>query len=280
MSLFDTIFGKKMNKNDFKKLHDNRDVQGYIDALPYCKKNAENRMDIAIALGNIGDNKATDTLIELLNDNNEFVRIYAADALGKIQDSKAIEPLTWAIADNEPQVRIVAKQALDQMIGKSNININEYYEVKRKNILQLSSSSKVKNEEIAKNIEKLNSQNWEKRESAAIEGSHSFSRWWDPDYYYYLIATSFDDHPRVREAALKSLGDMLMEDHMSYVKPSISPYQLPSNPNNGQNLWRKSNFYPINRLIVDSAIELLDIETEAGVREEAQDLLKLAQEYL
>ncbi|RKY36993.1 MAG: hypothetical protein DRP72_03565, partial [Candidatus Omnitrophota bacterium] len=57
------------------------------------------REQAAIALGEIGDKRAIEPLINTLKDRNSDVRKYAAIALGKIGDKKAVEPLINALED-------------------------------------------------------------------------------------------------------------------------------------------------------------------------------------
>ena len=72
------------------------------------------RMIAAEALGKIGDKRAVEPLINLLED--EEVKIVAAEALGKIGDKRAINPLIkWALEDN--YFAITAFKALGE-IGK------------------------------------------------------------------------------------------------------------------------------------------------------------------
>jgi HEAT repeat protein len=50
-------------------------------------------------LGEIGDPRAVDPLIEALKDEYSRVRSSAARALGEIGDPKAVDPLTEALKD-------------------------------------------------------------------------------------------------------------------------------------------------------------------------------------
>ncbi len=54
----------------------------------------------AEALGNIGDARAVDPLIKALTDRDRFVRGSAAKALGKIGDARAVDPLIKALDDH------------------------------------------------------------------------------------------------------------------------------------------------------------------------------------
>jgi len=65
------------------------------------------------ALGKIGDIRATDVLIENLNDPDESVRYQATIALGQIGDLKAVQPLIQVYQkQDDPLVRSEAAKAL------------------------------------------------------------------------------------------------------------------------------------------------------------------------
>jgi FOG: HEAT repeat len=73
------------------------------------------RGNIAEALGKIGDEKATDALIESLNDTEAFVRRESAEALGKLKNEKAVEPLIKLLKDPVFKVRADAATALKEI---------------------------------------------------------------------------------------------------------------------------------------------------------------------
>ena len=68
----------------------------------------------AMRLGQIGDPRAVEPLIAALQeDDSESVRQYAAEALGEIRDPRAVEPLISALQeDGELDVREEAAEAL------------------------------------------------------------------------------------------------------------------------------------------------------------------------
>jgi HEAT repeat protein len=74
------------------------------------------RADAAKALGEIGDPKAVDPLIDALGDKDSNVRYAAAMALGKINDEGAVEELT-RVAQNgkNPNVQEAAAKALGKI---------------------------------------------------------------------------------------------------------------------------------------------------------------------
>lgn len=63
------------------------------------------KREAAIALGEIGDARAVEPLIEALEDKQILVQVEAAKALGKIGDTRAVEPL----------IKIMAVEALGQI---------------------------------------------------------------------------------------------------------------------------------------------------------------------
>ncbi len=103
------------------------------------------RIQATLALGEIGDPKTIDPLIQALRDYNSDVREYAAMALekigtptleplikslkdknsnirykaaeilGEIHDSRAIDPLIQALEDEDPHVQLVAEKALERL---------------------------------------------------------------------------------------------------------------------------------------------------------------------
>lgn len=88
----------------------------YISALvaPHWKT----RWQAAQALGDLRDARAVESLIEALNDSNQWVRIVAAEALGQIGDPAATEALIYALDDISIWVRRASVVALGQ-IGDS-----------------------------------------------------------------------------------------------------------------------------------------------------------------
>jgi len=66
------------------------------------------------ALVKIGE-PAIDPLILALNDSSSSVRCYAADALGEIGDPRAVDPLIDALNDEDEDVREAAMEALEKI---------------------------------------------------------------------------------------------------------------------------------------------------------------------
>lgn len=79
------------------------------------------RTRVAEALGDIGDKRAVNILINALvgknKDSNRFVRGRVAEALGKIGDGRAVEPLIEARKDSYKYARIKAEEALERISG-------------------------------------------------------------------------------------------------------------------------------------------------------------------
>jgi HEAT repeat protein len=58
---------------------------------------------IATVLGNFGDQRAVEPLIEALHDPDPSLRFYVARALGKLRDRRALAALAWVREhDTEP----------------------------------------------------------------------------------------------------------------------------------------------------------------------------------
>lgn len=66
-------------------------------------------------LGEIGDERAVEPLIRLLNDNNHFNRKSVVTALGKIGDVRAVEPLTRKLGDKHWEVCQAAATSLAEI---------------------------------------------------------------------------------------------------------------------------------------------------------------------
>jgi HEAT repeat protein len=111
MGLFESV------EPDVFRLKARGNVKGLIRALKYPKSPLV-RKSAATALGDLGDERAVEPLIEALQDEDNFVRKMAATACGKLHDRKAVEPLIEALADEDPFVRERAAQALGK-IGDS-----------------------------------------------------------------------------------------------------------------------------------------------------------------
>lgn len=103
------LFG--FGKPNIEKMGRKKDVRGLIKALEY-----ENFWDVrssaAVALGNIGDARAVEPLIQALSDSTKFVRRDVAKVLGNIGDARAVEPLIQALTDSDSDISSYAAEAL------------------------------------------------------------------------------------------------------------------------------------------------------------------------
>jgi HEAT repeat protein len=98
----------------FGLMSDKRALEPLINLLA-SDTDCEPRGNVAKALGKIGDDKATDALIESLNDTEAFVRRESAKALGKLKNKKAVEPLIMLLKDPVYKVRADAATALKEI---------------------------------------------------------------------------------------------------------------------------------------------------------------------
>jgi HEAT repeat protein len=98
------------------------DVKGLINALSYKSGGAHPqhegvRTAAALALGRIGDDRATGPIVAALTgrESSSFLREAAASALGQIGSADAIAPLIGALRDDIKQVREAAAEALGKV---------------------------------------------------------------------------------------------------------------------------------------------------------------------
>ena len=77
------IIGYKFSKLDIKKLKEKKDVKGLIKALKY--EDSHIRMFAAVALGEIGDERAVAPLIQSLKDEEEGVQNEVLKSLIRIR---------------------------------------------------------------------------------------------------------------------------------------------------------------------------------------------------
>lgn len=82
--------------------------------------------DAALALGEIGDRQATAHLIFLLQHNSFLpARLAAVEALGRLGGNRAREALTEALKDQNQVVRIAAAEALHALDFKNSVRSKE-----------------------------------------------------------------------------------------------------------------------------------------------------------
>ncbi len=74
--------------------------------------------EAALALGKIGDETAVEALIQVVKQGNWMAREYAAKALGMIGDERALTALKGALRDEEDSVREAASDAIRRIEDK------------------------------------------------------------------------------------------------------------------------------------------------------------------
>lgn len=97
------------------KKKERRDIDGLIKALrsPWLSTKA------ARALGEIGDERAVDPLINALSCKSAETREAVADALGNIGDERAMERLNAILDDRYINVREHAKSSIEKIRGRA-----------------------------------------------------------------------------------------------------------------------------------------------------------------
>jgi len=106
-------YGSAPGSEDYR-----RKLEALIQALKYEDTDGSMyfRGDAALALGKIGDARAVEPLIEMLNkDEDWYVRSCVAEALGDIGDARAVEVLTEALSDEDFSVQTAAQEALGKI---------------------------------------------------------------------------------------------------------------------------------------------------------------------
>jgi HEAT repeat protein len=91
-----------------------KDVQGLIDVLA-SRKHLKLRAGAIHLLGELGDARAVELLVSVLDDDDAEVRGRAAEALAKIGDARAADGLAAVVDDQDPDVRCKAALALARL---------------------------------------------------------------------------------------------------------------------------------------------------------------------
>lgn len=99
---------------DISKLETKRDVPGLIRALGY-ERDARVRGAAAETLGDMGDARAVEPLLSVLQDKDGNVRRSAATALGKLGDTRAVDALVATLRVYPPEARKAAAEALGKL---------------------------------------------------------------------------------------------------------------------------------------------------------------------
>ena len=99
------------------KIGDPRAVESLIYVLENPYEAVQVRYGAVLALGEIGDPRAVEPLIATLADKDPMMREAAVLALGEIGDPRAVEPLTATLADKDPTMQEAAVGALGKIRG-------------------------------------------------------------------------------------------------------------------------------------------------------------------
>jgi HEAT repeat protein len=99
---------------DTEKLKAKGNVRGLIRAVR-DRKDARRRRTAAVALGELGDCRAVEPLIQVLHDDDWDLGRAAAEALGRLGDHRAVGPLVTALGSPELNVRRYAAEALGRI---------------------------------------------------------------------------------------------------------------------------------------------------------------------
>jgi len=98
-------------KPNVRRMKVKKDVEGLIKALNY-ERDHDVRMGAAEALGEIGDKRAVEPLIQALKADS-YLQARAAWALGEIGDKRAVKPLIPALqGELDTEVTLYATQTL------------------------------------------------------------------------------------------------------------------------------------------------------------------------
>ena len=91
--------------------------QPAADFLLLALKDNDKRVKVAAAhaLGEIGDTRSYEVLVERLSDPYNAVRFAGAAALGQLGDRRAIEPLERICMDENCFVRIAGREAITRL---------------------------------------------------------------------------------------------------------------------------------------------------------------------
>ncbi|MFC1542120.1 HEAT repeat domain-containing protein, partial [Candidatus Latescibacterota bacterium] len=120
--LLSLIYGNIDSIASLKEQFIKKDIKQQIGELTFELKNSERREAhrYAMALAEIGE-PSVDTLIDLLKDDNDFVREFSAQALGRIKSPRSTQALLEALNDDHWRVRATATNALGEIKSKQAI---------------------------------------------------------------------------------------------------------------------------------------------------------------
>lgn len=80
-------------------------------------------IDVAVALGGIGSERAVEPLISKLNATDAFVRKVVATTLGRIGSERAVEPLISKLDDSDTDVRAAVTRSLGSIGSERAVNL-------------------------------------------------------------------------------------------------------------------------------------------------------------
>ena len=166
------------------------------------------RMDVAKALGQIGDAQALEPLIAALKDESRWLRETAAESLGKIGGVRAVEALVGILEDASPGVRKKAAETLYQMGWRPEEDKAGagYWTVKY--LLSDGAGSKIARQLAAEELERTS---WQPDQSEAGAAYWIVRRQWDKcveigvPAVRPLFVTLQDDDETIRKAATEAL---------------------------------------------------------------------------
>lgn len=216
---------------------------------PLIESLSEINVDVKInsikTLGDIGDEKAIDPLIDALNDyDDSFVRKYAAKALTQIDNERVIEPLIEAIDDDSFYVRrsvakslgilgdIRAVEPLCNCLKDQNATVRISAAV---SLGYINSDDSVddlidclgdRNHEVVKIVEntiiKLKGEEFlEEIKISKKSNEDSNQTALNKEEFLVLIDNIFDDDPDVRVEAAQKFGDIKHEKSAEYLLKAL-----------------------------------------------------------
>lgn len=206
MGLLSFLF--KALKVNVQEMKTRKDTEGLIKAL-HNKRNVFARMEAARALGDLGDPKAIDPLVDALKDRYRPVRDFAAEALGKLGgDPRGVEVFLEYVKDSKSMAREEGATALGKIGDRSAAEAliallnDESFFVRQSAMISLGKIGDMRATEPL--IPLLKDEDKDIRESASSAlGSLGDVRAVEP-----LIQTLKDESPRVRYHAADSLGKL------------------------------------------------------------------------
>jgi hypothetical protein len=170
-----------------------------LTELALSAEDVESRLGAIQDFGDIGDERAVDTLVQALNDESVAVRAGSLEVLGDLGDETAVEFLNSALADTNAQVRSNAIRAL----------------------------GKVGNGEIMGQLAKALDDSYPDVRISAVEALGMLGNLEGKRAKEFLTTALGDRDPRVREAAELVMADIISQEVDEV--PSDTPSQKQDN---------------------------------------------------